>query len=155
MTETKAEYRIQCRLETIEEQWRRLFDQRRPCQEYNPGIYFLFRGNDIVYVGKSLWAKERVFVHQRDKDKYFDSFTILPFLIEQLEDKELEYIFKFQPIYNKSLPPNQNIKPKHGWAAALGVKVGVIGRHIRKNKILPCATFKGRLYFHKNDMGAL
>lgn len=150
MSEQQTEYKIEGMTEK-----QMLWEIRTPIEEYHPGIYFLFREDEIVYVGKSLWTMARVFVHQRDKDKDFDSFTILPFLVEQLDDKELEYICKFQPVYNKSLPPNQNIKPKHGWAAALGVKVGVIGRHIRKNKILPCATFRGRPYFHKNDMGAL
>lgn len=150
MSEPKAEYKIEGMTE-----WQTLYSMRTPIEEYHPGIYFLFRGEEIVYVGKSLWATARVFVHQRDKDKDFDSFTILSFLAEQLDDKELEYICKFRPVYNNSLTANLTLKTKRGWATTLGIKVGVVGKHIRKNKILPYVILRGRSYYHRNDMGEL
>ena len=155
MSEEQSLYRIEGRPPTIHEEIEALYFKRQPINGYAPGIYFLFNRDEIVYVGKSLWTMARIYSHERCKGKDFDSFTVLPFPAEQLDEKELEYICKFKPIYNTSLPPNPILKRKQGWATTLGIEVGVISKHIRKSKISPYVILRGRSYYLKTDMEAL
>lgn len=70
-----------------------------------PGIYFLIRGQEIVYVGKSSEdCTSRIQHHINSDKKKFDSFVILPVSeISEIGKFESEYIFKFSPVYNKQL----------------------------------------------------
>lgn len=71
-------------------------------------IYFLIDKNEIVYVGKSTkGAFDRLGAHFKYSDKVFDSYFIEPCLEINLTALETEYILKFVPKYNKSLPSNK------------------------------------------------
>jgi len=63
------------------------------------GIYFLFMGNDLMYVGKSINAQSRIQQH-KDNGRVFDgwSFVAVPEIF--LEDVERNYITKFTPPEN-------------------------------------------------------
>jgi len=71
------------------------------------GIYFLIQNNEIVYIGSSKNPMSRISAH---KDKIFNKYFIKPCDINELENIEAEYIFKYNPKYNKGMPPNKNIK---------------------------------------------
>lgn len=67
------------------------------------GIYFLFDGDELVYIGKGWNCLLRVAEHTRkDSDKSFNSWSYIP-----IDDKneycrlEKELIKKFSPKYNK------------------------------------------------------
>lgn len=64
------------------------------------GVYLLFSGDEIVYVGQTI---NRVVVRlfQHVSDKSFDSFTIIPCSIDKLDFFETFLIYKFKPKYNK------------------------------------------------------
>jgi hypothetical protein len=132
-----------------------IYSKKQDLGEFTPGIYFLFQGDLIVYVGKSLHARIRVFDHQRAKSKKFDSYSIIPFPAEYLDEKEIKYICKFTPIYNGELPTNPILKTKQGWAASMGLKVGIIGSFIRRNKIIPAISLNGKSYYRKADLEGL
>lgn len=67
------------------------------------GIYFLFDGPTLVYVGQSNNIHSRVGQH---KDKKFDSWNYIEFVEDDLNILEAEFILKYQPKYNKSIPKN-------------------------------------------------
>ncbi len=62
------------------------------------GIYFLFRGDDLVYIGQSINVLGRVTAHTSDKD--FDSFAYLPCPEKELLAVEALYINEFKPLLN-------------------------------------------------------
>lgn len=62
------------------------------------GIYFLIKGEEIVYVGQSTNIFYRVGQHEGVKD--FDTFTYLECDKEHLDLLEARYITKIKPKYN-------------------------------------------------------
>lgn len=71
------------------------------------GVYFLIKGDDIVYVGKSIDIHDRIKTHIKDKDKPFDYYSYI--VLNNYEEKELyilesKYILKYRPLYNKKYP---------------------------------------------------
>lgn len=73
------------------------------------GVYFLIRGNRIIYIGSSVNCIVRINSHDI---KNFDYFVIIPYEEELLSFYESEYIFKFAPLKNRNIPSknNKNIK---------------------------------------------
>jgi len=80
-----------------------------------PGIYFLIRNGEVVYVGQSAIPMRRLGDHARDK--IFDSVAFVPCPLEDVKKVERQYIKQFQPVYNgdekrrfqiraKDLPPS-------------------------------------------------
>jgi len=64
------------------------------------GIYRLYKNNKIIYIGKSVDIKKRLYTHNKEKDMDEFDFTIL----DNESDKniyELYYIDKYKPLYNK------------------------------------------------------
>ncbi len=79
-------------------------------RKFNPSVYVLLDGDEIVYVGKSTNPYGRIGAHMADKK--FDKFTILcneDFSVEESEFAELYpyfeeiLIMKYKPKYNKSI----------------------------------------------------
>ena len=70
-----------------------------------PGIYFLIRDGEIVYVGQSTCnILAHITHHLRDKD--FDSFTVIHMTGDvDLNAVEAAYVYALRPEYNKSMPP--------------------------------------------------
>jgi hypothetical protein len=108
------------------------------------GIYFLFDGKDIVYVGQSVNMNYRVGQHVVS-DKEFDSWNYVEIKAECLDEYEAEYIMHLQPKYNKAIPKNtiwhsiDAVKRKSG--------VGKLKlRKIIKELELECTNFNSLLY---------
>ena len=154
MSEEQAGYKINDVVFSIRDEWQ-LLELAHDVYEFQPGIYFLFKEREIVYVGKSLNTIARIYDHQRAKSKDFDAFAILPFPAEYIDELEIEYICKFTPKYNTALTVNDKVKSQRGWAVALGVKIGVVGKFIRKNKIHPYTVINGQKYYHKLSIEGL
>jgi len=81
-------------------------------------IYFLFQGEKIVYVGKSIYGKTRIIQHLKESErkknyyslpKRFDSYYMMPCVEEMLDVTEKAFISYFRPKYNKALPSNDEI----------------------------------------------
>jgi hypothetical protein len=77
----------------------------KPSKNEAPRIYFLIRNEKIVYVGQSIAFGARMQQHLNGK-KIFDSIAHIDVYEEDLGDVEAFYIVKFNPEYNKTLPPN-------------------------------------------------
>ncbi len=67
------------------------------------GVYFLFNGDDCVYVGQSTDIHGRVRSHklQRDGAKDFDSYAFVEVNEGDLDSMESYYIFMLNPVLNK------------------------------------------------------
>ena len=68
---------------------------------YYPCIYFLFKEGKIVYIGQTEYGLKRILAHIPEKD--FDTIKIIKCKKKDLNEKEIIYISKYQPIYNKQL----------------------------------------------------
>ena len=75
-----------------------------PLIETKPGIYFLLRNKEIVYVGSSVTPAYRVYSHRfyGDRTKKFDQAFYIPIKeLVYLQSVEKVFIQKLQPIENK------------------------------------------------------
>jgi prophage regulatory protein len=66
------------------------------------GIYFLFSGNEIVYIGQSINVFSSIAQHQNIKD--FDAFTYIEIPQSELDAFEAEYISQYKPKLNRAMP---------------------------------------------------
>lgn len=64
-----------------------------------PGVYLLFDGCEVVYVGQSKNITKRLLQHT--SDKIFDGYAVLKCDAEWLNDVEKHYIREFSPKYNE------------------------------------------------------
>tara|TARA_X000001036_G_C20140235_1_gene586998 strand:- start:107 stop:472 length:366 start_codon:yes stop_codon:yes gene_type:complete len=80
-------------LATIEE----LRKIRKPIKKRS-GVYFLFDGDELIYIGQTINEYQRVAGHFNDK--IFDSYTFMPCLKEELNTIESVYIDHFKPKLN-------------------------------------------------------
>lgn len=74
--------------------------QQMPSYPYQPGVYFLCSGDEVVYVGQSVSPSSRIDQHQRDPKKSFDRIYLLPVPESELDNVESAFI--------KTLLPKQN-----------------------------------------------
>lgn len=77
-----------------------------------PGIYFLWRGPELVYIGQSLCVPDRLFQHQRARDglasgkrMQFIRATSIPCAATDLTEIEYEYICTYGPPFNDKWCP--------------------------------------------------
>lgn len=83
----------------------------------HPGIYILFSGDKVTYVGQSKNVIKRIASHA-DKGRPFDSYHVIPCLPCDLEETERYYIDLLSPPENKTqimqraLPAKQHQLPK-------------------------------------------
>lgn len=66
------------------------------------GIYFLFKGDEIVYVGQSLNIFHRVEGHKAEGSKEFDSACFFECPVDKLDEYEIIAIRALAPKYNKA-----------------------------------------------------
>jgi hypothetical protein len=84
-----------------------LWDARQPLP--TSGVYLLWNGSQLEYVGQGGHGPLRVGEHIRDRDpKYtgykgwsFDAFTFVPCEKSEMNELELSYIRLLNPRYNK------------------------------------------------------
>ncbi len=67
---------------------------------YPQGIYFLIDDGEVVYVGQSSRISRRIPEHL--KDKKFNRIFLLV-VSENIDKLEMDYIYKFNPKYNKQI----------------------------------------------------
>lgn len=71
--------------------------QQVPKHGYQPGVYFLCRGADVVYVGQSTSPGQRIAQHISDSGKDFDRVYLLPVPISDLNNVEAAFIHHLRP----------------------------------------------------------
>ncbi|MCK5616220.1 hypothetical protein KAR91_80905 [Candidatus Pacearchaeota archaeon] len=104
----KTHKEILCEHRQIEKM--KLFYESMPLKDqgFKPGVYFLFKDMDLVYIGESQCIMPRICQHYGQKD--FDSYRIYAVMPNEKERKILErrLIKKHRPILNSAY--NDNIK---------------------------------------------
>lgn len=67
------------------------------------GIYFLWKDDEIVYIGQSANGNQRRHGHFKPFNGHcrFDHYTFIPCPIDQLGVYEYAYIAKYKPKHNK------------------------------------------------------
>lgn len=73
-----------------------------------PLIYFLFDGDELVYIGQSKHGLTRIPEHIKAKE--FTHYTWMNCPVDLLSNTEAYYIVQFKPKYNTSLPRNEVYK---------------------------------------------
>lgn len=71
--------------------------QQIPNIEYQPGVYFLCLGAEVVYVGQSVSPASRLATHRRDNSKMFDRAYLIPIPETDLNDVEAMFIKALNP----------------------------------------------------------
>lgn len=113
------------------------------------GIYFLFAGPVVVYVGQGLDVHARVGQHLRDGQKEFDAYAFLPCPAARLNEAEAHFIHVLQPRYNHTLPANDTYKSIPSIQRLLGISRHVLNRYMRHRQLplaqptYPVADFAG------------
>lgn len=74
--------------------------KRQKIPPYICGIYFLFNGDELVYVGQSVDVISRVRTHACEGYKAFDSFAFIEVEKDRLDATEKAYIGKYLPEHN-------------------------------------------------------
>jgi excinuclease UvrABC nuclease subunit len=77
--------------------------KQMPRHGYQPGVYFLCKDNDVIYVGQSVTPSSRIASHTRDSQKKFDRVYLLPVPQSELNDVEAAFIHHLQPVANGGL----------------------------------------------------
>jgi len=74
------------------------------------GVYFLCKGDDVVYVGKAKQVAVRICTHLAEKNKDFDfeGIWFLPVSIERMGMVEREFIRIIKPKYNIAHKPEED-----------------------------------------------
>jgi len=108
--------------------------------------------NKIVYIGSSKKGFIRILSHCKDKD--FDEFEVIE-CQDELEEKEAEYILKYKPFYNNSIPPNkkyislQLFKRKYCLNA---YNIYDLRKMIKKYNVNPIGILSGIEYYQFIDL---
>jgi hypothetical protein len=109
----------------------------QPLQPHNySAVYFLRRGEEVIYIGQSKSVVRRIANHIGKKS--FDSILIMPVPADELSSVEIYWIKKLKPILNRTLgemrehPPRSKhqldprrvqIRGKPYWQVSLGSKI--------------------------------
>ena len=111
--------------------------EKQPVRFTYPGLYFLIRDNEIVYVGQSI-TNVLVRIGQHSLDKEFDSVTVLQTLPNaNLNDLEASYIYHLEPQYNGNMPRNSHYFCKGKIKDLLGIHGRELNKLIRKKRLRP------------------
>ena len=121
--------------------------------ERTRGIYYLFKENEVVYVGQSMLCEKRIMSHLNSKD--FDEYATREIMFEGLDETEATEIIRCQPKYNKKIHKNKLIVSLKGFLKEKNGKTpcGVKKRleKIYSEGVEPI-NFKGYSYFKRKDL---
>lgn len=65
-----------------------------------PGIYFLFKEEKLIYIGKSTHIPDRISCHCKQNKKSFDFYSFIAVSNEEIDFYERIFINKYRPILN-------------------------------------------------------
>lgn len=96
--------------------------QQVPKHTYQTGVYFLCKGDEVVYVGQSINPAIRIATHNQS-EKDFDRVYLMPVPESELDDVEGSFIHHLQPsqqggvkIGRKAIGPKPSIPIKEVFA---------------------------------------
>ncbi len=89
------------------------------------GVYFLVKGERVVYVGQSTNILTRIATHQQAKD--FDRFAFVPCAREDLDVLESLYIHGLRPAMNGRYPHDDSHQAPLSLTKLVGIKKARLG----------------------------
>jgi len=75
------------------------------------GIYYLWDGAEVIYIGKSTDVRHRISAHRSDRFD-FAGYFVDECSPEELFEREAEAIAEFMPRYNVSMMPDEPRQPE-------------------------------------------
>lgn len=112
------------------------------------GIYLLFDGEEVVYVGQSVDVHSRALAH---KNRFaFDSYTFLRCEADCLNLLEATLVLAFNPKENHKLPANPVWGSPHTIASKLDLELYVVKQYAEEQQL---KNIRG--YFELHDFFAL
>ena len=128
--------------------------------EKSPGIYFLLKGKEIVYIGQSVDPDSRVPTHQNGEyAKDFDSYFIYRCQKSELDALVFLFILHYQPRLNSRPSSKQKLLDSVGTVRkklkALGQSIYPFKRWRKQGLIRPIGEFDSTTYFWASDVDAL
>lgn len=105
------------------------------------GIYFLLKGEEVVYVGKATNFIDRLIAHIDDKD--FDSYSVVECSKDEIDELETEYIYEYMPIYNKTINSGDML---------VSAKKLNLGSEYLENQEIKGKIINGVAYFKIDDL---
>ena len=110
--------------------------------DYYRGIYFLYDGDELVYVGQAENVLVRLSAHRKETSKEFDSFSWISMPNGNLNQTKAEYISQYRPRLNKNLPANTRYRQGK---AVLKAYYQRYGRHTSESELNHPSVVKFRL----------
>ncbi len=66
----------------------------------DPGVYFLWYGPELIYIGKGVYVGDRIHRHRKDGVKPFTHATYLRGPDEFIRGFEADYVHRYHPPFN-------------------------------------------------------
>lgn len=88
------------------------------------GLYFLYKGKELVYIGKSTNPMARIGQHVQDKDKDFDAAYVRP-LNNFLPNVENYLIALHKPKFNRRVNPVELLRQDYATLNSLGYSLAI------------------------------
>ena len=110
------------------------------------GIYYLLRGETVVYVGKSINPLARIGMHFQEKRKMFDRFYIEKIPIEDLDRTAASEIVRLRPEYNSTVPHGNIYTTMTKIKEMTGLGTVQIKRKLRQHNVEPEVIYGQMLY---------
>jgi len=109
------------------------------------GLYYLYDGDELVYIGSSDSVFARVGCHS---DKTWDHFAVIECGKDERYILEAREILEYQPKYNMGVPSNQRYMSKKLLKDALGIDGHAVNHILRS---VSTWTFRGLIYADIED----
>lgn len=122
------------------------------------GVYFLIKGNEIVYIGKTTKGYSRIYQHLYQKTKDFDYYFYASLPLDKIDEYENKYIIMFTPKYNNILPKGNTMDAIQKRIKEMKLKdysyhyVYNIKKIINELKIKPITEINNKKYYSNEDV---
>lgn len=81
-----------------------LFDSEEAARAERCFVYFLYKDNELVYVGQTTAGIKRINAHEHGKKSDFTEWTAIKVPPDLLDEVEAYFIIKYRPRYNTFIP---------------------------------------------------
>ena len=105
------------------------------------GIYFLFSGDEVVYVGQSQDVMSRIMTHRGNGIIRFDSASAVPTNNSHKNEVEATLIVMMNPKYNKEIPYNRIWVSIEGLKRATKHTLPQLKKYMREKGINPVNNY--------------
>ena len=123
-----------------------------------PSVYLLKHEGTVVYVGSSEHGLYRALSHACiNPIKVYDTVELIPCSEEQLTELEADLVFKYQPVYNVTVPNSCYVtlwrfRQKYVSWNGNRPSLAQLKRLVQNSNVIPKGVFKGEVYYDFIDL---